>query len=407
MILQTRRASGGRLRSLFACVLAAAVVAASCDKAPLLAPGGTVIFLNASANSVSATGSLDIVAVLLEQGTASSGEDDETTPASGTPVHNGTLVSFTTTLGRIEPAEARTTNGSVTVRFIGDGRSGVASILAYSGGARTTLTLNVGGAAAERVNLSATPLSSSGGKSTVTAKVEDTTGNPLSGVVVEFSASRGSLSSTSATTNDAGVATVTLTSTVESVITATVGSKTASFTVTPATRSGLTITPPSTITASSPATFTIGVTSGSGVSNVRVNWGDGASTSLGAVSSSASPQHTYSRGGTYNVTATATMSDGSTESPVSAPVSVGEFAVTLTATGAAVGSAITFEARTAPNTTNVEEYRWDFGDGTTPTRTDGNITQHVFTVANTYVITVTVVPVTGNSRSTTVTIVVS
>ena len=407
MILQTRRASGGRLHSLFVCVLAAAVVAASCDKAPLLAPGGTVIFLNASANSVSATGSLDIVAVLLEQGTASSGDDD-TTPASGTPVHNGTLVSFTTTLGRIEPAEARTTNGSVTVRFIGDGRSGVASILAYSGGARTTLTLNVGGAAAERIVLSATPLSSSGGTSTVTAKVEDTTGNPLGGVVVEFSASRGSLSSTSATTNDAGVATVTLTSTVESAITATVGSKTATYTVTPATRSGLTVTPPTTITASSPAVFTVGVTSGAGVSNVRVNWGDGSSTNLGAVSSSASPQHTYSSGGSYTVTATATMSDGSTEPAVGTTISVGEFAVGLTtSSGSGVNNAITFVASTTPNTTNVEEYRWNFGDGTSTTSTDGATTQHIYTATGNYTVTVTVVPVIGGSRSTTLTLVVS
>ncbi|MDQ3169100.1 MAG: Ig-like domain-containing protein, partial [Acidobacteriota bacterium] len=207
MLLQTQRASRGRLYSLFVCALTIAVAASACDKAPLLAPGGTVIYLNASANSVTSNGSLDIVAVLLEQGTAQGDDDDGTTAGSGTPVHNGTLVTFTTTIGRIEPAEARTTNGAVTVRYIASGGSGVATILAYSGGARTTMTLNVGGAATERILLSATPLSSSGGTSTVTAKVEDTSGNPLTGVTVQFSASRGSLSSTSATTNDAGVAT--------------------------------------------------------------------------------------------------------------------------------------------------------------------------------------------------------
>ena len=409
MLLQTRRAFRGRLYPLFVCAVATAVAASACDKAPLLAPGGTVIFLNGSATSVSASGSIDIVAVLLEQGTASTGDDaGESTPASGTPVHNGTLVSFTTTIGRIEPAEARTTNGSVTVRFIGDGRSGAATILAYSGGARTTMTLNVGGAAAERIILSATPLSSSGGTSTVTAKVEDVSGNPLAGVAVQFSATRGSLSSTSAPTNDAGIATVTLNSTVESSVTATVGSKTASYTVTPATRSGLTITPPTTVTASSPAVFTIGVTSGSGVSRVVVSWGDGSTTDLGAVSSSASPQHVYSSGGTYNVTATATMSDGSKEDPVTAPVSVGEFGVSISATNntPSAGASVTFTGATSPNTTQVDTYHWNFGDGTTA-NTTGPSVSHVYTIAGNYTVTLTVEPVKGGSRSNTTIVVVS
>ncbi|MDQ3071192.1 MAG: Ig-like domain-containing protein, partial [Acidobacteriota bacterium] len=251
----------------------------ACDKAPLLAPGGTVIYLTATASSVSAAGSIEILAVLLEQGAPPStgtGTTTTTTPASGTPVHNGTLVSFTSTIGRIEPAEARTTNGQVRVTFIGDGRSGAAKILAYSGGARTELSLNVGAAAAERVNVTSTSLGSSGGSSVIRATVEDTSGNPLAGVPVQFSATRGTLSATSAITNSAGVATVTLSTTAEATVTVTVGSKTSSVPVTLSTRSGLTITPPTTITASSPATFNFGVASGASVANVRVNFGDGS-----------------------------------------------------------------------------------------------------------------------------------
>ena len=100
-------------RALFALV-AAALLATACDKVPLTAPSESTITLFATATSVSSTGSTDIVATVIEQ--------------AGTPVQNGTVVSFTTTLGRIEPSEARTQNGKVTVKFTADGRSGLAEV---------------------------------------------------------------------------------------------------------------------------------------------------------------------------------------------------------------------------------------------------------------------------------------
>ena len=73
-------------------------------------------------------------------------------------MQNGTVITFTTTLGRIEPADARTQNGQVRVRFISSGQSGTATITAFSGGASGKLeNLRVGTAAAERVLLTATP----------------------------------------------------------------------------------------------------------------------------------------------------------------------------------------------------------------------------------------------------------
>ena len=75
-------------RALFALV-AVALAATACDKVPLTAPSESTITLFATATSVSATGSTDIVATVIEQ--------------AGTAVQNGTVVSFTTTLGRIEP----------------------------------------------------------------------------------------------------------------------------------------------------------------------------------------------------------------------------------------------------------------------------------------------------------------
>lgn len=88
---------------------------ASCSS-PLFAPSGSTVTLVATANSVQANGSMDLVAVVIE--------------SAGTGVHDGTTVTFLTTLGRIEPAEALTKNGRATVRFIADGRSGTATITA-------------------------------------------------------------------------------------------------------------------------------------------------------------------------------------------------------------------------------------------------------------------------------------
>jgi len=402
MVLQVRCAVPHRLRPLCALLLASAVAVPACDKAPLLAPGGTVIFLNATSSSVPATGTVDIIAVLLEQGTTSTGNGtgSSTTPASGTPVHNGTLVSFTTTIGRIEPAEARTENGKVTVRFIGDGRSGAATILAYSGGARTELTLNVGAAAAERINVSAGSLGSSGGTTTVTATVEDPSGNPLSGITVQFSTTRGTLSANSAVTNSAGIATVTLTTTGEAIVTATAGSKSGTVTITPAARSGLTLTPPATITASAPAQFTVGVTSGAAVQNVRVNFGDGTVRDLGAISGLQPVTHVYGRSGNFTVTATATMTDGTTEPAVSSPVSVGSFQVGLSGPPTAtVGTSATFTASVTPNTVSIDHYVWNFGDGSAPRTTNGPSTSYAYTTAGNYTVTVTAVPVIGDARS--------
>src|SRR5512141_1376374 len=83
--------------------------AAGCDKVPLLAPTGSVINLFATSSSVPLNGEIEIVANVIEQGVATSGSGtgtgggttSTTTAGAGTPVQNGTLVTFTTTIGRI------------------------------------------------------------------------------------------------------------------------------------------------------------------------------------------------------------------------------------------------------------------------------------------------------------------
>src|SRR6478752_5043832 len=126
-------------------VLFAALVTSSCDKVPLLAPTGTVITLFSAASSGSGTSGTGTSGT---GATGTTGTTTTTTAGAGTPVQNGTLVSFTTTLGRIEPSEARTSNGQVRVRFFPGNQSGTATITAFSGGASGKLeNLKVGSAA--------------------------------------------------------------------------------------------------------------------------------------------------------------------------------------------------------------------------------------------------------------------
>jgi hypothetical protein len=230
MALVADRAVPRRLRACAGVVVLATI---ACNPPPL-APSGATLFLTAASSSVSSTGSVDIIAVLMEQGGATTATPGTTTgrPA-GTPVQDGTLVSFLTNLGRIEPVEARTENGSVKVRFTADGRSGTATVLAYSGTVRGEIALKVGTAAVDSLTLLATPLGPTGGSSTVTATAHDAGGTTLPDLTIQFTTTRGTLSASSARTNAAGEASVTLSTTVEAIVTATVGTKTATVTVTP------------------------------------------------------------------------------------------------------------------------------------------------------------------------------
>jgi len=209
----------------------AALLAPSCQKIPLTAPSGTALTLVPGTHVLPLNGETTVTAVLIEggqQGGTGGGVDAGT----GTPVHNGTVVTFMTTLGRLEPAEAKTTSGRATVRLIGDGRSGTATITAFSGPATNTIDINVGAAAAAFINVTANPqaLSAGGGPTRITALVEDVQGNGLAGLVVSFSTTRGTLSATSAVTDDRGAASTTLTTTQEATVTATTGGASAELT---------------------------------------------------------------------------------------------------------------------------------------------------------------------------------
>jgi hypothetical protein len=127
-------------------IAAAAMFAgAGCEDVPLLAPSGSAIALTATANELTVNGSTEIVALVLEgaQGAPTQGGGSSIEPGAGTIVHNGTVVSFTTTLGRIDPAEAKTVDGVVRVRLIADTHTGVATVTAFSGPAIQTLQITI------------------------------------------------------------------------------------------------------------------------------------------------------------------------------------------------------------------------------------------------------------------------
>src|SRR5262245_52744313 len=113
-----------RGRALSAIALTVSLLVAACQRVPLLAPSGSTITLSTSATSLPTLASVTIVVQVIE-------------PA-GTPPHSGTHITFTTTLGTIEPSQVETDiNGSASATFNSGTVSGFATISAASGGATT------------------------------------------------------------------------------------------------------------------------------------------------------------------------------------------------------------------------------------------------------------------------------
>jgi hypothetical protein len=383
--------------------IALPIVIASCDKVPLLAPTGTVINLFPTTNTVSLNSQVDIVATAIENGVdVGTGTGTSSSRAgAGTPVQNGTVISFTTTLGRIEPSEARTHNGQVTVKLITATQSGTATITAYSGGASKTISLKVGTAAASHVQLTANPqtLGSAGGTSRISALVTDEGGSPVGGIPVTFSTDQGSLDPTTGTTDNSGVATTTLTTSATATISAAAGGVPAQIikvNVGAKALSGFVVSSGTAPTVGVPVVFTVTPGANANVQNVHVSFGDGGSQDLGAISAATTVTHVYDSPGTYTATATGTDATGS--STLSTSVVVGAAAVTVAVSGNTVNSPIQFTA-TVPANTAVDHYTWTFDDGTS-FQTSGNQTTHVFATRGTHFAQVDVFGVGGGKIGT-------
>jgi hypothetical protein len=225
------RRSGFAVRRAVVLALGALIAVAACDGVRR-APAGATMTLFTSSTFLPVNGEADITALLikgeLSTPPANPNQPTPAPPPSGIVVNDGTVVQFSTTLGRIEPAEAKTTDGQARVKLIGDGRSGTAIVTALSGTVSQTIEIQVGAAGAERISLTANPvaLPAGGGVTTVSARVEDAEGNGLPGVPVHFSSNNGILSETSVLTNSVGVATTSLDTVVNTTVTGTIGGTT-------------------------------------------------------------------------------------------------------------------------------------------------------------------------------------
>ena len=408
-----------------------AVLTVACDKVPLLAPTKSTITVSAPTRVLASGASTEVTAFVMEN--------------SGTPVQNGTTVRFTSTLGRVDPGEAQTRNGLAITTFFAGTSSGIAEIRASSGAATggtdgklNVVNITIGAAAVNTVSMRANPgsIGPGGGAVELIATVVGENGQPLPGVVVTFNADQGSLSSTTATTSTGGEARTTLTTSQQTVVSATAGIKTSSN-VTVGVRAGpiLTITCATTAgtgncaalqasTANNTATVIFTITKPTGSSALRtatIDFGDDTSQSLGNLAGgTATVTHTYSgpTGSTaraYTATVQATDINGESAS-VSTTVLITRPTLTpinVTVSGTA-GTATTTAQRwefTATSTGGgdggtgnapIQSYSWDFGDDSEDVTTSGNVTAHVYETeltAQPYTVTVTVRTVDGRTAT--------
>jgi hypothetical protein len=400
------------------------IAATSCDKVPLLAPTNSTVTIDAQSRVVPTGGSTSVTAMVIE--------------SSGTPVQNGTTVRFTTTLGRVDPAEAQTRNGMATTTFFAGNDSGIAEVRATSGGAggsgtttppstgngdgtttpptTTSSTSNVvqiavGSGAVDTVTVRANPSTVStgaGGTVSVIATVVGTGGRLLSGIPVSFSASRGTLSSTTATTDAQGEARVMLTTNGDTDITVAAGTKTATAKVTGVAGPSVSLTCAvgsaancASASIGQAVVFTAQRAQGSGnLTSAVLDFGDGSNVDLGTLSSPATVPHTYTQSGSF--TARLTGRDGSGEESSSVQV-VQVAAVTASLSLSKSGLAVT---ATATVTGTVTQYQWSWDDGT-PVQTSTTATMsHTYAVAGQYNVVVTATLQGGGTVSANGTIVV-
>jgi hypothetical protein len=382
------RSANANVWAFMACI---GFVVSGCDKVPLLAPQQSTITVSSNSSVVQANGSAQIRATVLEQ--------------SGTPVQNGTTVTFTTNLGALSPAEARTLNGVATVQFVGNGQSGRAQIRALSGGAVSDpLELSVGAAATGRVNVSANPTSvaANGGTSTITATVVDASGNPLGGVPVTFSTTAGTLSPSVVNTDFTGTATTSLSTSREASVTATAGGTTSTAVVV-----GVAVRPTISISVAAGSgtpteggitTFSITASpaaNGAPIQTVTVDYGDGTSDNLGSISGTVSVQHVYRDSGSFTPTVTVQDASG-TSTSASTVIFVQPLLASISSTRSTTG-VFTFTAN-VPEGVTVASTRWDYGDGTSETKAS-NVTTHDYAAPGSYTVRATVRTSTGASAS--------
>jgi hypothetical protein len=407
----------------------AGLITVACQKVPLLAPSGSTITLISTAATLPTGGSTQIIAQVIE-------------PA-GTPPHEGTHVTFTTSLGSIQPSDAETDiSGRAIVQFLAGTTSGTATISAISGGvsvaAANQIKIQIGAAAVGGVSVSAAPatLSSGGGTATITATVSDTSGNLLANVPVTFAidtstngtaGGTGTLSGTVVNTDANGKAVTNLTTTRTTTVSATAGIGTA--TGTPPTggaqtgRVTITVNTTNTISIGAPAPATpiagqavsFPITYGtaanaSPIVRLSVDWGDGVTQNY--TGQPAAISHTYGRSGSFLIVVTGIDAVGDTTTSSTAVTVNARPGIPVTISPSPAqptpNQVVTFTiSATATTGATISSIAIDFGDGSRGTL-PGNVgtAQHVYTQAGQFTVTATATDTSGATGSATTVLIV-
>ena len=153
---------------------ALALVHVTCHQAILTAQPGATLTLIVNPLFIPAHGGVAVVsAVVIEE--------------IGTPVPDGTVVQFLTSLGRIDE-QGKTNDGVARVNLISDSRSGRATITAFSGVASDTEEVEIGSILPQTVIVTADPpfIPSNSRTTHIIATVLDESGNPVPNVLVIF-----------------------------------------------------------------------------------------------------------------------------------------------------------------------------------------------------------------------------
>jgi len=419
-------------RITFVCIGLAAVVAAACDTVPLTAPSGSALTVSAGSTFVQPGGTTEITAYVVEQ--------------SGTAVQNGTTVHFSTNFGRVDPVDAQTRNGYATTTFIAGDLSGVADVVASSGGTGGTVTpaptpptgdnggspgtgtstpgtqnsssvrITIGGAAADNVvlNASSTSVPLGGGTITLSAAVLDANGNRLRNVPINFSTDAGTLSATVATTDANGEAQVQLTTNRETTVTARSGTKTATLRISVNAPSTISLTGvPATLPAgggSMTLTAVVLDVSGNRLPNVPVNFSTTAGTlsqAIATTDANGEAQTTLTTTGAATVTARA----GSATQTFSVALGSGvQIATTSPSSGTGTAGMTNFVFTVTPGAGPVQSIVVDFDDGTTQNvsnTTSPSTVSRIFSMAGTYEVRVTQTNPGGSTSTSFVVVTVS
>ena len=102
-------------------LILASLAVATCESSPLVAPIASTISIFAGTTTLRPGESTIVEALVVEE--------------AGTLVHDGTVVTFSATLGKVDPEEAKTTDGVARTTFTAGSTAGTALVVANSGGA--------------------------------------------------------------------------------------------------------------------------------------------------------------------------------------------------------------------------------------------------------------------------------